>query len=93
MGTTYNLLIFDTSVNVTASLESRYRQPPRRRVGILSGRDIFWCRSPGKEPDIDGLACPFCSDHAASGSIEASAIGPGVLTLNVATCIGVLAWG
>ena len=55
------------------------------------GQDVRRRGSPREEPDTDGLACPFCSDDAASCGIEARAIGACILALDVAANVGVLA--
>ena len=74
------------AINITASLESRHRSSPRCWVGSPS-RDIARRGSSGEEPDANSVARPFCSDHPSTVGVEASAIRPGVLALDIAASV------
>ena len=88
---TYNLLVPDTAIDITASLELCHWWPPCRWIWV-SARYVIWCSSPGKEPDTDFLARPFGNDNSSTISVEARTVGSCVLTLNVAACVRSLTW-
>ena len=89
---TYNLLVLKVAVNITASFELRDRGSPRGWVWDSIG-DVGWCGTSGKEPDVNHVARPFRSENSSTIGIKACAIGPGILTLDIAASICGLARG
>jgi len=85
-------LILEMAINITTTLILRHRLLPTTRIWIPIC-NIRRRRSPRKKPNIDIRASPLSRNDTATDIVEASAVGLGILILDIAACVGALAYG